>query len=157
MLLDQYLKLFFGLILKVFYIYSQSTCLLTGGKKHKNSLKLWEQYEQWIELNNLLMGKIINGERVNMVCEGVRGKAGAQVEGRISSKSYERFNSRRSREWQCPWRHATNLLLNYVWHLSVCPLQFMYFFIKYVYSLNGVAWYQSTNTRCVFGKSIKEK
>lgn len=44
------------------------------------------------------MGKIINGERVNMVCEGVRGKAGAQVEGRISSKSYERFNSRRSRE-----------------------------------------------------------
>lgn len=45
-----------------------------------------------------MMGKIINGERVNMVWEGVRGKAGAQVERRISSKSYERFNSRRSRE-----------------------------------------------------------
>lgn len=44
------------------------------------------------------MGKIINGERVNMACEGVRGKAGAEVEGRISSKSHERFNSRRSRE-----------------------------------------------------------
>lgn len=131
MLLDQCLKL--SLILRVF--------AFIGGKKNKkqkNSLKLWGQYEHWIELNNLLMGKIINGERVNMVCEGVRGKAGAQVEGRISSKSYERFNSRRSREWQCLWRHATNLLLNYVWHLTVFPLQFMYCFIKSIKWRNTV-------------------
>lgn len=124
---------FFSLILKVSHVHSQSTCLLTGGG-HKYPLKLWGQDEHQIELNNLVMGKIINGERLNMACvcvrEGERVKAGAQVEGRISSKSHERFNSGRSGEWQCLWRHATKRVLNYVWHLTVCPPQFMYFSIK---------------------------